>query len=238
MSENEIKEKIDIRQFNNDWALALMNSGVIVRLHINAWGGTASLDLNKLGIYINDEDTRIFFKKYIRLGSFKIIPIKYESKINGIQAKIRENIYSNSFNTLWGNFIPYTSFNIWHEEHEKSKVEFYDCVKEIISNHDNIIFEIQEEYKKMAKDVWKRVHPDSPDAPENFIINFVGEIISKIPPVEKLASYYNINTVYYNISLPSFLEEDIEKIKDIRRNSELKDYQNELEKNARKKINE
>ena len=50
--------EVEVEPFRNDWALALMSQGVIVKLKISWWRAKAPLKADEIGIKFNDKDAK------------------------------------------------------------------------------------------------------------------------------------------------------------------------------------
>jgi len=231
--------EISVEQLKDDWAIALMTQGVIIKLSIGRWSGQGRLKLEDLGIVIEDSQTDDFMSKYIRLGSHKLLPQSILRRIGSICNRAFKNLVSNSFNTVWGNFVPFTAFNNWFDENEKIKKDFYNLTSEIVSNYDEIINTVKKEYITLAKDAWKRMYPDDKKgATDSFISDFILKIVSKIPTKDKIMSMFAYDVNCGIIPLPSFVADNIAKANEIVRNEEIKNLESELVKNAKIKMME
>ena len=56
-------KEVGVKQFKNDWALALMSRGIIVRISISRWRAMAKLSVNDLGLKFVDSETSEFMRK-------------------------------------------------------------------------------------------------------------------------------------------------------------------------------
>ncbi len=227
---------IDKKIMNEDWALKLMEDGVIVKCSISRWYGEISLSAEDLGLKFHGPESITFMKKYIKLGSEKIMPPEINAKFSKITSKIQKNLSIHCFNTMWGRFLPFSSFELWKEKHEKFKKEYLDLASNVVHEYDNIIAHIRSEYKTMAKDVWLRMNPNHPVAPENFIAEFVTKICTKVPSQLDLLGKYDCRETFYQIPLPYFIEKSRLIEKELRIEQDLKDYQYELKRHAEKVI--
>jgi len=228
---------IDVRQIRNDWAMALMTKGVVVKLAVSRWRATAPLKPEELGLKFANEDTVAFMKKYVRLGNEKLLPPQVINEIATLESKARMNLHNHSFSTIWGNFVPYTAFSSWESEDKKIREEFMVAASRLGQRYEEIISIVKHEYRKMAEDVWLRLYPTATGgATESFIENFVSNIISKIPSKSDIIASFKYDVTYFIIPMPSFVEQDLARVKDIQLQSQAKEYDAALERQIKDKI--
>lgn len=238
--EIQIDDKtIQIEQFRDEWVFALMKKGLLVKLTISCWKGISNLDFDALGIKFNDENVADFMQKYVKLGSHKMLPPDIIREITKVSQKGRRVLEEHSFNTVWGKFVPWTAFEEWEKENEVAKENFVEMVRNLGNRYDEIVARVKVDYQQMAKDSWGRLYPDDEGGPtEAFVTNFVNKIVEKIPEREELLTRFKYDTSYSVILMPSIVEENIEKGKEIQRESEQKDFELELEKSLKERLAE
>ena len=236
----------DIKEINyrEEWALALMQRGVIVDLKVSRWQGITKLDAEELGLTYQDEETVNFMKKYIKLGSEKLIPPEIDKEIKIIESRARSCLKSYTYDTLWGRFLPYSAWQSWCDENEIIRQEFLTAMKVFNEKYDDIVKIIRENYKNLAKGAWRKIYPHDDKEPSvAFLEDFTSKIISKIPTPEKIISSAKYEVNYFTIPLPSFIQEDLLKSEKIFNERILEDYKTlinrdllETEKEAKRKI--
>lgn len=225
-------------EINNDWAIPLMEKGVIVKLTINLCKTQAKLDYHELGISFDDTDYADFVKKYVVLGSEKLLPPETISSLQKIMSEAREILAVHSFKTIWGNFVPYTSFMTWYELNEQKKEEFNILSLQIIDKYDEMIEELRRQYYLMAREAWKRNYDSESEPNADFSDTFVNNIIAKVPTRESMFNTFKYSTCLLSIPLPSFVEDDLQKTKDLIREGEIKDVEQHAIIMAKQKIAE
>jgi len=231
-------KEVDIQQFKNDWALALMSQGIIVRLSLSRWRGTAPLKADELGLRYNDNDSINFMRNYVVLGHEKLLPPKIKQELNSIEANARLNLKEYSFDTVWGKFIPYSAFDAWEAENNKIKESYIRASISISEKYDEIIQTIKEEYRKMAKDVWIRLYHNQGNPTESFVENFISNIIAKIPSRTDLVASFKYDMTYFIIPMPSMIAENITRASGIARDRENKEIENNIQNNTKARISE
>lgn len=226
-----------IEYVRDNWALALMGQGTIVKLSIARWRATATLTPEMLGLSFVDGDSHQFSKQYISLGKQKLLPPDVLKQITQIENRARKCIDSYSFNTVWGKFVPFTAFDEWESENEKIREEFMACANDLVNRYDGIVNSVKDDYKNMARDVWKRLYPNSETGPTaSFIENFVSKVINKMPRREDFLATFKYDTTLFIIPMPSFVEQNVAEANEIKRKEEMAQFETDLEKQTKKKI--
>ena len=236
MINEKLKKKLDeknitVEQFKENWASSLMDMGVVVKLKMGRWSAKKTINPSDLGLKFANDDAMEFMSKYINLGTQRLLPVEVLSEITSIEQRARKNLKNYSFETVWGKFVPYSTFDEWEKKNEEIRETFFKAAKSLEYRYDEIIEMLRKEYEKLARDVWARLYHNSENPTENFVCSFVDNIISYIPSPFKLTNSFKYEIVYYEIPLPSSVQRDIENVKRIREESEL-------ESKARKKVSE
>jgi hypothetical protein len=232
-------KSINIERVRNDWALALMTKGIIVKLSISKWNGNSPLKYSALGIKFKDDETFASIKKYICLGYEKLLPPELIAQISTIEARARATLSANSFDTIWGKFVPFTAFSQWQNENILIKEDFEFATKKFIERYDEIIFIIRKEYRNIAIDSWHRLYPGTTgSAPESFIEDYISRVISKIPNKLDMERSFSYTTTFFQIPLPSFIEDDLKKRELVQQEREQQQVNHQLEIEARRRISE
>lgn len=231
-------KEVDIQQFKNDWALALMSQGIIVRLSLSRWRGTAPLKSDELGLKYNDNDSINFMRKYVVLGHEKLLPPKIKQELDSVEASARINLKEYSFDTVWGKFVPYSAFDTWERENNRIRENYIKASISIGEKYDEIIQTIKDEYRNMAKDVWMRLYHNQGNPTESFIENFISNIVAKIPSRNDLVASFKYDATYFIIPMPSLIEENISRAREIARDRENKEIENNIQNDTKRRISE
>ena len=232
-------KKVEVEQVRNDWALALMSRGVIVKLSINRWRARARLTPEMLGLKFTSGDTFDFHQRYLELGVQKLFPPSEIYSIENIEQRARLLLSNYSFDTVWGKFVPYTAFDEWEKENLQLRADFFERARAIGSKYDSILATVKEEYKNMAKDVWARMYPESNSDPApSFVEDFVQKILEKIPPREEIVSSFKYDSTYFIIPMPSLVEDNIAKAEQVKRQNEMANFNSELERQTKRRISD
>jgi len=232
-------KEIPVEQFRNDWALALMSQGVIVRLYISRWRAKAALTPEILGLRFSGADGVEFSDKYLNLGTQKLLPPSVLSQFVATERHARDLLEYYSFDTVWGKFVPFTAFDEWEKKNRQIHDDFLNHALLLGNQYKDIVASVKEDYKKMAKDVWLRLYPEDKGGPtESFIENFADKVIAKIPSQEDIVASFKYSSTYFIIPMPSFIADDLAKADHIKRQSEMEQFTSDLEKQTKKHIAE
>lgn len=213
-----------------------MSQGVVVRISINRWRGTAPIKMEDLGLKVTNESSKSFMDKYIRLGKEILMPHEVESQLSSIESLARKVLRDYSFQTVWGNFVPFSAFDEWELENEKVKQRFMGISAYIGQEYNNIINTIRENYKVMAHDVWSRLYPGQGSATSAFVEKFCDDIIAKVPSRQAIISSFNYETIFFSIPMPSVLENNLLEADKIKEEREQLKFKSQIEKEAKEKI--
>ncbi len=224
--------------YKNNWALALMSKGLIVKLSVSRWRGAERLSPNDLGINFENQQIKDFFDEYISLGSNKLLPKEVESVLVTIESQARENLKNHGFKTIWGWFVPFTSFEQWEKKNEQIRHNYFSVAEKIGEQYNNIVSAIKEEYKKMAVNVWYRKFPNQGEPPISYVETFSQNIVDKIPGRNELVSSFKYRTMYNIIPMPSVLEKDIHNTEKIMQEREISQMDTEYKRQALAKIHQ
>ena len=233
-----MKIEVDVEQFRNDWALALMTKGVIVKVKASRWAGCTSLKPEILGLKYSSSDSFEFMGKYVRLGSHKLLPPTALNEIDALKNLAYENLKDYSFDTVWGRFVPFQVFKEWEQANELIRKDFYEQARIFGEKYDSIVAEVKEQYKVMAKDVWFRLYPNQGNPTPAFIESFISRIVQEIPPRSDILSSFKYSFTYFFIPMPSFLQDDIAKAEKIKNQVDIDKLNTELEMQAKQIISQ
>jgi hypothetical protein len=232
-------QEISVEQLQDQWALALMSQGVIVKLNISRWRAQMSLSKELLGIKSIDDDSSDFMNKYINLGRHKLLPPPVLAELNVLERRSRDLLDAYSFRTVWGHFVPFTAFEEWERQNSVLRDDFMAQARALGNNYDSIVATVKNDYRNLARDVWQRLYPESDSPPTgSFVENFVSNIIDKIPSSGDIVASFKYNVTYFIIPMPSFVEENISKAEEIRREAQMADFNDEMERETKRRIAE
>lgn len=222
-------KEVDIEQLKNDWALALMSQGIIVRLFVSRWRATTRLTPESLGLKFVDGKGYDFMNKYIELGKQKLLPPAVLEEIQYLENMARKNLDNFSFDTVWGKFVPFRVFKDWEQENERIRGDFMEQARVLGEKYNSMVTSVKEEYRIMAKDVWYRLYPDKGDPAPSFVEEFASKVVAKIPSQIDIISSFKYDATYFIIPMPSFIQDDIARAEKIKNQASVDKFNSELE---------
>ena len=115
-----------------------MAQGLIVKLRISRWRAKAKLDFDKLGLTFVNDDSLDFMKKYVSLGTQKLLPPAEMGAMEVLERRARNNLKSYSFDTIWGRFVPMTAFDEWKANNDAIYEDFKEFELTFVDRYDEI----------------------------------------------------------------------------------------------------
>ena len=178
--------------------------GVIVSLNIKRWRGKAKLESDELGL--QEEllpQFREFMGKYIGLGQKLLLPKDYDERIKAVEVTARGNLKEYAYDSPWGAFIPFTSYDAFMDINESCREKFFALRDEIDEAYDEILDTIEQDYATLAVVVYKRTQNiplgQVTKAPREFVDAFLQSVMSQIPPRKKIYESFIFETKFMSI---------------------------------------
>ena len=231
-------KEVEAQQYRNDWAIALMRQGIIVKLNVSRWRAIASLSAEDLGLKFSNRNGSDFLRSYIALGKEKLLPPMVINEIENVEKRARDNLRQHGFKTVWGYFVPYTAFSSWEEGNQRCREDFMEAAKRLGERYDDILSIVRDDYRHLARDVWYRLYADQGSPTDSFIEDFVSKIITKIPSRMDIIASFKYEATYLIIPMPAMLEDSLFQAQQIKQAGELSELKTSLEKETRRKISE
>jgi len=216
----------EVKMASPKW-LEVMQQGVVVELHISRWRGKVRLDLSDLGLPAEAEDD--LYSHLVSLGYKKLLPkkrtkqgkdISYVDLLDNLESSARKWLVANSYQTHWGRFVPYTMYAGWKEKNEQLRKEYFGLRNEICSCYDDIVNSLKIEYGAMAMAAYRRnaalITGRERLTEREFIDRFIKHVINMVPSAGYIEASFGYETDVSYVPLPSELERDISKARDIR----------------------
>ena len=235
MSENKIttalEEAIDstskisnipkdkLRAHTEDWVSALMEKGVIVSLQISRWRASCKIEPQEVGIDLDNPAYINYQEQYLSLGTKKLLPKRILKEISTVESRARKNLDKHSHETVWGHFVPHTTFAEWKVEDDVIRKAFFEKSEEIATNWDELTKEVVEDYQKFLFSNYqdKIKKEDFEDMANSLITEFKRSIIS----AEEFVKTFEYDTYFTFIPLPSIVQKDIKEKEKLEQEIEL-----------------
>lgn len=225
-------DSLCVKNAPSDWALALMSKGVIVDIKISYYRGTERLLPFDVGW---KQDLSREEKEHIKLGVKNILPSEFTKEIAQIEGMARKNLSFYSHKTLWGQFVPYITFNTWYNKHKEIQSLFEEFKSATYDKYDLIVQHSRSIYRELACKVWQKNYEGEPT--ESFISDYIYKTLKLFPERDKLCNSMSMNIDYFQIPLPSFLSENIVIADQHIRDNEIKNAEHQLTLQSKELIN-
>lgn len=188
--------------------LAMMESGLLVALHISYFRPYTQLDEKDLGIEGNGE-----LRKVVELGRRVLLPKAVISTIETVERQARTALKKCSIRCYWGSFVPSTAWARWKEESSKFRTKFFKVRDNIINDLPSSKTLLEETYRNLASDAFRRSTMNATaEVPPEFIGNFVEVCMRRFPTAEVIMASFNYTEVYNYIPLPMQISEHMESM--------------------------
>lgn len=218
-----------------NWALALMQKGCVVKVSIKGWNPTTTINLEDFGVKHLDSKAKTYFNKYVSSGRMRLFPHEVFDEIGKIKFYARKNLYDYSFATAWGRFLPYSGYHAWKENDEKLREEFEQVYTALCSRYSEIVSSAIDDYRIIAKDVWYRLYPNS-EPNNSFLTDFATNMAKNIPNKNDLMQSFSYDVTFLEIPLPSQIQGDYLKARKIADEVALQDYKLNAEIKAMQEV--
>lgn len=227
----ENTRSIQARLAKDDWALLLMNKGILVRLFVKYWQGSERLTTEDLGMSFSTESGKAAYKENMYLGVKKIMPAQIAKELKKIVQEAKCCLKKHTYKTVWGYFMPYRAFASWEAENEKCKKKFELFVSRFMERHAEVIDIVKNEYRNIGTEAWKRLYPNSTTVSEAFLCEYIEKNISLIPRVEDIPSLFSYEVSFSIVPLPSIIQNEINK-------AAISEAETQIEIDAKRRISE
>ena len=188
--------------------ITMMESGLLVALHIGYFRPYTQLDEADLGINGNGE-----LKKVVELGRRVLLPKNVISTIETVERQARTALKRCSIRCYWGSFVPSTAWRTWREESDKFRIKFFQVRDTIIDELDSSKTLLQDTYRNLAADAYRRVHMNATiEVPLEFVDNFADVCLRRFPTADTIMASFNYTEVYNYIPLPMQIGTHMENI--------------------------
>jgi len=190
-----------------DVTTRLLQQGVIVSLHVGRWRARRSLDLSDLGI---DGEKQ---SELVNLGQKLLLPLDYLNRLQSVETAARTFVKTRTYETAFGWFVPVDSFQYVKEGLEGYKGQYMRLRDEIVSQYDEIVGNLLEEYHAIARQsYWRKCKLESGNCDnygeQMYVERFLARIEALIPSKGEIESSFKFDVRLSYIPLPAMLRGD------------------------------
>lgn len=199
-----------IKAGNADW-VGLMQSGLIVKLHIRRWRGRTALSLEDIGVPVNGEQA--LYDELLSLGSKLLAPKEIIKELEAIDSGARKCLERFAFQTFWGNFVPANAYQEWKVADAKWEARYYAVRDRLAAGYDAIMDELMDKYAEAARLAFQRrnklypgIDMDYPQYSQED--KFVEAFMALIPERDQITDSFRYERDLTFIPLPPLLATD------------------------------
>lgn len=197
-----------LRSYSEEWVSALMEKGIIVDLKMGHWRANSKINPEEVGIDLKNPEYHDYQNEYLNLGNKKLLPKSVLKRISSIESRARRNLDESAYKTVWGHFVPHTSFASWKNINDQIRIDFFNEAELISGEWEELTKEVCDDYLKFIvsnyKDKIKKEEFD--DTVQKLMLEFKQEIISP----KRFKESFEYEAYYTFIPIPSLLEKEID----------------------------
>ena len=229
--------------------LEMMQSGVLVELHITLPPFTARMTPRDLGMELSAEEQKLM--ENFQLGAIKLLPREYLRLIDAAESSARKCLYHRSFGFGRARFVPANLYEEWQSKNQEYLEKFNRVAAEIIEKYTELVEKLLVAYQAVAErnwqDIYKRKVADMVATKraaknergqvlmrpndfaglmaekEQFLENYMAHIRQCVRPVEAIRHRFTYTVELSRIALPTELERDRAEADDIRRQNQKRE---------------
>lgn len=213
------REDARVREVSDEWVMQLMESGLLVRVHIGGWRGQKKLKPEDLGLAApEDEKRQKLFHELMHLGVRYLMPAKMRRKLSSLETRGRQNLDEHGISVggdiLRGQFVPASAWDSFVERHEELKAEYEGVYEDFLAGLDEEREKIAAAYRQLARSAYRRERGLTRNAPldeedfEEYAEEYVARIMAAYPSPEEIRERIRFEFVPTMIPLPSRLAAD------------------------------
>lgn len=181
-----------------DWRF-LIQEGVLVQLKIRRCRFSTRLDLEDLGVRIENAQVREKLSKWLVLGEKRLLPQPYMKALDRLESSARSALKERSFRTEIGAFVPSSAYVGWRETIGRIKEQYEALRDAIIHNHRALVRQVLEEYEVIAADIYQRLQQTHPEVltetQEHFVTRYCDRLAAQIPTPERIRTSFDFKVL-------------------------------------------
>lgn len=189
--------------------------GVIIQLHCQWWRGHKVLRPEDLGMSPTKE-VREFLAEAVALGGKRMLPREILGKLKSCEVRGRQALSRCSFPTLYGSFVPCTTYGTWRAAFETCRDDFLAVRDDILARHDEIVEEIRQMWAEAAPRLWKMANGQRP-LPPNYAADTGDRVARQIRSPEDIMDSFAYYQTLQLVPIPSEAQVDALKAEQVGR---------------------
>jgi len=218
-----------------EWIVALMNKGVVVSLEIKRWRANSKVSPDEVGIDDSKPEYSEYKEKYLTLGNKKLLPKRVLKEIASIENRARKNLEDHSIETVWGRFIPHTSFKEWKDNNDGIRAEFFNKANEIATNWLPLGEEVINDYENFISSNYedKTKHKEEIEETKRGLVE---DLKREMITPEHFVFTFDYEVFFTYIPLPSVIQKDLLEQEKLRLEQEQLTSEAEMNERVREEI--
>ncbi len=199
--------KSQLKEHTENWVVALMEKGIVVNIDMKRWRANSKINPDEVGLDYKNVEFCKYEDDYMTLGYKKLLPKKVLKEISKIETKSRKNLKDRSIKTVWGYFVPHTSFVEWKKVNDELRQDFFNMAEQISVRWKDISEEVCDDYTKFITSVYseKISGQQLTETVTSLLSGFKSLIISP----DEFKRTFEYETYFSYIPLPSFVKKEL-----------------------------
>lgn len=194
------EEQSRMYKIEGNWA-AILQSSVIVKMHITQWWPYVRLDADRLanlGVPTQSKEGVRVIDSILRGGQINLIQPDAHAPIPRNAARLRNNLTKYTLNTVFGPLLTDRAYPEWKEVHDKTQAEFLEAIDFELRNFDALVEANRLNLGTQFRIAWERLSMSGESIPdmETFVRQAVEDIVCHVPDVDTVRKAYSIDTSF------------------------------------------
>ena len=195
-----------VDRLRQDVVSSAFNDGVIVQIHCSWWRGFKVLQPEDLGMQPT-KAVREFLREAVTLGGKRLLPRELAGKLKSCEVRGRKALAESSFKTLFGAFVPCTTYATWKEKFTGLQDEFYGLRDHILEEHDTIVKEIRERWLVNAPKLWRMANGKK-TMPAEYATTTADRVAAQVRSRDDIMASFSYTQEVHLVPIPSEAQVD------------------------------
>ena len=236
-----MREKLQLRKVNamttqiDDRLLKIFQDGILVDVDVRCWTGAKMLTPEDLGLEEKD------VAEAYHLGKKMLVPDEVIAAFRKVESQARVLVERNSHPFPFGSarFVPKRKFPEVLAKLKECQTQYNALIQDLVLNYGKYREAMLPIYKEAAETAWINQTPsqetfgidrDIEAEKKAFVDQFLARIAAFYPPVESIASKFDLSWSIYNIAVPSLDTSDGNQVAldETERQAIAEDYQKQV----------
>lgn len=190
-----------VGRLSEDVVSSAFKDGVLVRLHVSYPRGIERLAPEDLGMRPTPEAVE-HMRKALALGSRLTLPRRFTSGFKSVEQGAREALSRLSLSTLFGWFVPCTTYGEWKGEFLARRDAFEALRDGLIGDYDAVREEMRALWLEGAPELWRMANGGA-EPPEGHAETAAEGVVARMPTLDALRTGYRFDQELSMVPMPS-----------------------------------